>query len=601
MQKVTKFLENYVEWVVLGIAVLFVGYVVYAYFVTPIVTAQVAGTPVTPADADITVANGSAAALQRAMDGVKGNVPKFDVPDFTAGVASDLRLDGTKPQLIVAAYDYQPVKLPSVSTGPENAAETVQALPVPPAATILAVEHGLSTLLLPTNAGGVAPPTPAQPAAGTAASAGGGAAAAPAPGATQADVDWVSVIASISQKDLADQWRKSLGKQGDPTAWKFSVAQINTEVLTVTLYRSEQDASGNWSSPVAIDRLKNNLLPAMKDRDLVNYAANHAADITTPAFWPQAPAPSGATYKDPTTVLQGLINPTAAAPAAGAVPAPAAAPAAPAGGAAGAAGAPGATPPALPTPPNSGDPDIFKVGPAIDALKGVVPVAETGAFLPGDPALPAGDLLLNLYDTSLQAGKTYRYSIDYTIQNPTLNAPVSRLAKKEWAAQTALAAPMSAPSPAVAIPLRTFLFAGNSAGGPNDTFSFDVYTWAAGSWLKHTYKSLNPGDLIGGVDPAADFSTKYTYVDYRVRAAHYYVTLLDPQGKVVIWDAAANFNDPKHREKDNWVAASAAAVAGGAGGAAAQPGTPAPAPAQTPGGVKPALPPGQDSRLPPGL
>jgi hypothetical protein len=599
MQKVTKFLENYVEWVVLGLAVLFVGYVVYAYFVTPIVTAQVGTAAVTPADADNAVAAGSATVLQNKMDAAKGNVPKFDVPDFTAGVNSDLRLDGTKSQLIVAAYDYQPVKLPSVENNTQNTAEMVQALPVPPAAQILAVEHGLSTLLLPPNAGGLPAPGAAQPPAAPAAPAGAGGGAGPAapaaPGATQADVDWVSVIASISQKDLADEWRKTLGKQGDPTGWKFSNAQISTEILTVTLFRSEQDASGKWSTPVAIDRLKNNLMPVMKDRDLVSYAVNHAADITTPTFWPQAPAPSGATYKDPTTVLTNLINPPApATPPAGATPVPAAGGATPTGAAGGTAAggtAAGTTAaPTLPPPPNSGDPDIFKVGAAIDALKGVVPVAETGAFLPGDASAPTADILLNLYDTSLQAGKTYRYTIAYTIQSPAWTAPVARLTKPEWATQVSLAAPVSAPSPAVTIPTRTFVFAGSPNGSANDTFSFDVYTWAAGAWLKHAYRNLNPGDLVGALESNADFSTHYTYVDYRVRGAHYYVTLLDPQGKVVIWDAAANFNDPKHHEKDTWVAASAAAAAAPGAAGAAQP-APPPAPAPAPTGGNKTLPP----------
>ena len=56
MEKVIKFLESYVQWVAMGIAVLWIAWVGYAYWLTPSTSVEVAGQRLEPGKVDEFVA-----------------------------------------------------------------------------------------------------------------------------------------------------------------------------------------------------------------------------------------------------------------------------------------------------------------------------------------------------------------------------------------------------------------------------------------------------------------------------------------------------------------------------------------------------------------
>src|SRR3954468_2340181 len=84
MQKVTEFLEKYVQWVALGLGGLYLLWMVYVNFLGPSpVTVQVPGadSPLPPGQVDEYVRDGIASKLKSRMDEakpIKINVPNFD-------------------------------------------------------------------------------------------------------------------------------------------------------------------------------------------------------------------------------------------------------------------------------------------------------------------------------------------------------------------------------------------------------------------------------------------------------------------------------------------------------------------------------------------
>src|SRR4051812_38173573 len=87
MKKFLPYLERYVQWVALGLGVLFVFYMVYAYVITPPVNATLNGKSVDLGNVDHVTREGPARELETAIqngpaNGIDAITVKPVLPDF---------------------------------------------------------------------------------------------------------------------------------------------------------------------------------------------------------------------------------------------------------------------------------------------------------------------------------------------------------------------------------------------------------------------------------------------------------------------------------------------------------------------------------------
>jgi len=81
MEKVTQFLEKHVQWVVLGLAVLFLGYMAYSNLYQSPVKVTLNGQEMLPAEINEQIVNGP---VNRINADLKKDPPVMPVPDFVA-------------------------------------------------------------------------------------------------------------------------------------------------------------------------------------------------------------------------------------------------------------------------------------------------------------------------------------------------------------------------------------------------------------------------------------------------------------------------------------------------------------------------------------
>ncbi|MGD1275660.1 MAG: hypothetical protein ABR964_00380 [Tepidisphaeraceae bacterium] len=545
MQKILQFLEKNVEWLALGLGVLFLGWAAWTYLIIPPVSNVVGGIVMTPGNVDDEIWNTSGERLDTAIKGA--TPPSFKVDDFPKTVAQGLALPPGQP-LPPLVWDFQPAQ-PGATPGANNVASgpMITQLPVLPPAKPLMVVHGQTTIVpmpapLATNA-----PTPAAVAAPSA----------------HKDIHWTTIAFTIPIAPLSDQWTKAFGpnKPGEP--WKLPDTQHNTEIIAVTAYRSEKLPGGGWSEEKEVPRLLNNVLqpfPVRRRIDQINFqswAANHSTDIATPLFPTRAPEPAGTVWKDPLMILQGLMSavgtPANPAPA---NPAPAAPRRVVSSGIEGGAGEEDtSTTPTTPTPgmPASSVAVTLMNEPKVDPVRPLPTALPAAPQANLNPAATTTDLLVYLHDDQVTPGKTYRYCIAYMLLNPLFGKPADRAANKAWVDQLDLLSEKSDYSPEVTIEPQTFFYcAAANQPKPGFPFPFDVFTWASGLWQKHTF-TVNPGDAIGTVADGVDYSTGCTYVDGRVHSRQFHVTIVDDSGQTSIRRADLDSNSSDHKLKQQWV------------------------------------------------
>jgi len=584
MQKITQFLEKNVEWIAVGAGVLFLFWMAYLYLLLPPVSKKVSDQVLTPDNVEQWMAQGPAANLANLM--ANSRVPSFTVEDFTSAVTNGLQLDSLRPNELASAWDFHPVQLANMPGSPQNTSkEAVTQMPVLPNARPLLIASGQSTVT--------------QNATTT---------------ANRTDLDWITGAFVIPAAPLLKQWTDCYGpaKRGQP--WKLLPTQLNTEFLTVTVWRSEKLPDGTWSPEAAVKPLFNIQLqayPAANDRNaeaqFVSYAARQMGDIATPAFPTIAPPPSGTVWKDPVTILHDKMAPaTPATPAAPPAesgllfPAPSnsgtfVTVAGPYGGG-GPPGPPGrgGPPPNMipqqfmrPMPPPQAVPVPVAPPPVVaqstdptvaftsDKLPALAPVEMTSPFNPGIFTKDSPDILIFFNDGTAQPGKTYRYRAEYSLLNPLFNKAKEHVAKEHeaWIEQLALASGKSDYTPEMTLPQKTYLFCNRTIAPAGRTgFPFEVFTWADGLWRKQTFSAL-PGDLIGGMNNNYDFSTGFTYVDGARRAGKFFVTLVDDSGIAEVREASKDTNSPEHKTKTQLVdQQTAAAAAPAENGVTAAPG-----------------------------
>jgi hypothetical protein len=601
MQKVVQFLEAKVEWFALGIALLFLGWTVWAYLINDPAQVVVENTPVGPASIDKFIADHSLQKLHSIMD-PNAPIPDMRVGDYPGALKTKIALEPLQaPQLAAGSFDYEPfdvTNMPGVTTkmGPP-----VVSLPTLPPAQPLLTAAALDTIApaQPNNAQPNNPPPAPGGAPGEAASSG-------------KDIRVVVAAFTIPWNELYSQWQNSFGPAKAGQQPRLQPAEF--QIVAVTAYRSER-VNDKWSPDEQISILNGANLPPYpaagnKNAETAYLVAlkNHSNTLVAPDF-PTVTA--GVVWKDPTQLLPGTSNQPAApeqsgtgnenyrtanmseqlggnssgkdssggdssggslsglyAQGYGRAPGPI-------GGPPGRGGPPLGIPrgPYQPAPnpqqqqapeqPTIIPPAPGTVDPVLKLVSSIPspapqPPTTTAKINLTSPTVNAKspDLCLYIIDETAEAGRTYRYKISYKALNPLYNKPPEHVpaAHAAWVSQFDLEARASAYSPEIQVPQQTAFFCGKGqpSASAKNSFPFDVFTWTNGKWKKGTFVA-SLGDPIGGVDGAVDYATGWTFADQHNQHNKRWITLVDDEGAVDMRDASQDSSSPDYKKYTQWV------------------------------------------------
>lgn len=560
MQKTLDILEKNVQWIVLGLAALFLVWVAYGYVITPPAEVKIGNRLVTPGEVALVVKS-SADELESQ---IKENKPvSFPTPDLVTAWRDHF----AKPfgiELASAYFTSQPMSSEFVGPGTSTpGAPTIAALPQPPAPQLLPPMTGLSSVvtqapIIPQNGnanGNGIPPAPP----------------APVPAAASAkDTVWITQPAVISARALDDALLKPFNAPPNAAPNPAIGAFYNTMILRVVLEREQstgtKDGVPTWpAAGVEIGELS-------AEQPFMMAVPGSSADMNTKyqyIDWAKAnqtllcnPLFYQVTAGDPWTLPQ---QPAPAAP--GAIP-PAAPPAgapAPANTPAPAAAQPGGVPAPANTPasatPNSaglripGSASYAPVDPNRPPGEGWPP-GRNPRFMQRNPGMimpPGGngnnagvinpfnlntDILVWVIDETVTPGQTYRYRIKYEIKNPVFD--VKQMAPDKLTQELVITSPPSNWGDPIKAPPITKFWLSNAQ---KDQADLDVFQYVNGEWKKNNLKA-SPGDVIPG--------TNLTLVDVRpVEPGHgggdKYVLLTSDTGDILRHDLNADKADPDYQ------------------------------------------------------
>lgn len=593
MKKILDLLEQKVQWIVLGLALLYAGYITYYYVVTPRVTVEVNGTPLTPGDIDKFTLSNVGNALKTHMQSPKvvatASAPSY-VADFQANMGYTKDSNPAWPDAAVVIQNLPKFKSTDSEPGPDvgpkpgaNNQGVADLIKLTPAKLTVPPRVGLSTVTAP-NAG----------AAALVANAG-------------QDKSWVTVMFEIDPKQLAAAW---------------DMAKIpkelsgNTQFVQVVMERQELGADGKWGPTTIVPTLPFiTLMPLPKENaeaqdinSFFNWAKGHTRDILQPDFYtvvkgdnwaPPGVAVAGAAPAAPAFRAEDHLKDTqaqlllltleqrrAVAELKAKQPAPARGPAR------GPTRPPRSTP--TPTPPAGGDapPAEYNFGtdtstdrpisyqaadqnppaavdgaaedpnagnaPAPQAQQGNFPMPQ-GMFDPQtwvsqNPAIP--HIVGWAHDDTATPGQTYRYRVTYRLKNPIYFA--AGFAKDPANAKIfSVASPPSEWSQNVRISSTINFFVARRGAAPNSV-SADVFRRQGGAVKRKTFE-VTAGDMIGGQDGGVDYTTGFTMVDIRQdpRTEEIYVLLMDSSGTIQRRDFSAEQQDQNFKLLQGQAAAGA--------------------------------------------
>lgn len=542
MQKTLDILEKNVQWIVLGIAALFLIWAAYAYVLTPPATVKI-GSQVATADNVAVAVQQTANKLDRQ---IKESKPvSFPTPDLV----TDWQHHMNNPFAIELARGW-------IDSPPDMQGETapttnglqgphIAELPKLPPAVLQAVAVGLSS---------VDPQAPNIPQ--NAAPAGNGNAQ-PAAQPQTKDVAWVTVPAVIAAGPFKDAMLAPFkGAQVPP---QFNTI-YNTTLLQVVLERQQSngvDANGAPTFPAPDSKNTTVIGPLIADKtfaqslpdktakadagyQFIQWAQQNQGFIATPAFYrvekgdqwqaPQLPAPGQNGAAAP-----GANPPTTApnaAPAAQVAPAP-----------------------MQPNPAEMRTKDAatsaedrflqnrrwspFGGGRGMMPQQGMNPGGGNGNAVI-NPFAPT-DILIWATDETATPGLTYRYRILYVMKNPVFGS--QNIAPPNLTGQLAIDSPPSNWSDPIKVPPTTKFWVAGVPG--RDSAQLDVFQYKDGDWNK-TNPKLSPGDEVPGTD--------LTLVDVRSDEAHShdrYVLLTSNTGDMIRRDAKQDESDPDHQQMLN--------------------------------------------------
>jgi hypothetical protein len=561
MEKTLEILEKNVQWIVLGLAALFLGWVAYTYVVKPPAIVKLGNKLVVAADIDPKIHDGPVTQLQTAIKSTEQVA--FAAPDLVTPWQEHMQ--GPIGVALGPIWDVLPPKGgPIIDDGPRNKIH-ITSLPQLAKADVVGSVAGMSV---------VQPQNPAANAAG----------ANPGPQNVAANKDllWVTSFGTISGKLLTQALLAPLKDQHIDHATFDNI--YNTTLLEVTLQRQQSigiNAQGGPQfpnsekgietvAPLTIYLATLQPLPSekadTKDKyDYLTWAQQNGQLIATPAFYPVV---AGTPWAPPP-------NP-ANAPAGGPATAPGDKTTQP-------AGAPAAPPDAPASPPAAGNTKASFTAPGRSnatfapfdasrpegsAFPGGDPRFREGAgggfppggfppggapFNPGangnpnaavagliSPFAPIADIQIWGHDENVKTGQTYRYRFIYKMKNPVF--AIQNQAAANIINIFSIVSPPSDWTAAVTVPDTTKFWLSQIARIDLGA-KMDVFRWENGQWTVRKNVNVSPGDTIPG--------TAVTVVDIRTADPRgqkdKYVLLVGDSGDLRQRNLNDDVNDPEHQ------------------------------------------------------
>lgn len=602
MEKVTQFLEKNVEWIALGLGGLFLLWVLWAYVITPPVQVQIDGRQLTLGEVDRHIRDNAARRLQQAIDDpTRPNYVFERLENRYAEIMSNS--DRKAPNLSGTQFAWvmPPLNLDIIGQDREDGLEQifVEALPKLPAPRFVnkvvdgqptseqAVGRGRSLVMIPD----VAPPQlvvggqanqPVQPPFNP---------NDPNQPVQQVDRLWVSALATIPGKGIADAFQESKVFQVAPNA--------TTIFLRIEVEREELLPGGSWGNATMVPSLAINPLPPLPadaQREMAfayaDWAEQNVITILKPPFYPIL---KGSTWHKPgepepvLPVMDDLRRDTPDPTVDGRRPPRTTRDPSvrePAGRDRPSRGGRGNNAPRdtdrpisaadgtirfHQVPPNPGDdypPDYYGGNPGMNPgsrqpgglVAAQVPPLVTRKF---QPSAEMPDVEIWFHDDSVESGKTYRYRVRYRMLNPIFGLfNVSR--PDNLTEQFALTSEWSQWSQPIGLDSLVQYFVYGWRPNAN-TVNFEVFKWENGIWQSEIFQNLQPGDMIGGTrqknNQAVDFTTGVTVVDIREDARREtFVLLVDSQGNLLTRSFRQDQGSSEYRDLRDKVRQDAAAA-----------------------------------------
>lgn len=627
MKKILDFLEQNVQWVVVAVGVLYLGFMAWTFVINSPVSVKIDNETLGPGDVDKLIVDKP---VQTLTD-LRSRPPKFPIPKL--GWADDFKaamdMSRTKPVELNGKpwVDAIVVALP---VGGENIFDVVNAqpiaeLPTVPPAVMGPLASGASNVVTPAAPNGV-------------------------------DKNWAVATFKIPNKEIAAAFAEV----------KLQKGFYSTAVLDVQLMRQELKSDGSWANDTPIAHLPIAKLVPLPGKDakvdeqkqFLVWAGQNQKEILQPEFYkwlkgdpidiptseapavavPAAPAQAGLPDFDPNRVeytpdeikqmtpeqrkqwqkavkekedkerndRKGKRPPSGRGGGKGGKGGGAAGGGArsvddgdmPAndlpddvidpynpkpsvffpiyfqqdrgrgGGGGGRPGGGGMPPgggrpiPPGPPPVNGAPPPYYPGNPG----GGAEPNKDAPATAPAfacptsffDPSTPPETWDGWAFDETVQAGRTYRYRVVYSIKSPVFNSP-NAVKDKAMANVLAIASTPGEWSKPVKIASRTSFYISSNFADNANAVKFQVFVWQNGAKREKTFE-VAPGDMIGGVDNGIDFSTGDTLVDIGrdVRTEKSYVLIADSAGNLTRRNFDEDKKNPAWEEDKRAVAVGAA-------------------------------------------
>src|SRR5258708_5511236 len=149
MQKITKILEQYVQWIALALGAAFLLWMVYGYIIKPPIISTVSGVPLTPGEIDQRIKEGPVEKLRSAI--ANPSTPTIPEIDFVSPLAKDLT---QPPDAVVLNGPWSGIPLVSkaaIEQPKPNGPVVIQVVKLPkvPAPTALQFSQGRSNVTIP--------------------------------------------------------------------------------------------------------------------------------------------------------------------------------------------------------------------------------------------------------------------------------------------------------------------------------------------------------------------------------------------------------------------------------------------------------------------
>jgi len=581
MKKVITFFEGYAQWLALGVAVLWLGYVGYTYwYKAPVAVEASSLTPATVDPHVLEVSN----RLLRDMEDPGTQVHGYGV--VNANFPEKLAMQDVPPVVLGSFFGAQ--HLGPIDMGPKQAVATADRATLPvldDVLTMRGVSSGMSQVVLPAPDAQPGQPPPLNVNGQT------------------AGIIWTTTSAEFNQKAFAAAWAKA----------KLPPIFQTTEFMRVQLVRQEL-VDDQWTDQQVIKELPVHPLkpwpPAPPDqKDYEDWAATSPADIVEPAFYEviagvasdpwhtvnmqivTAPvvqqreiAYDPATMKPRTPEEQKLKDaydkqkadqerqarlakrqqwmqqhPTPPADSGG-------------GGAPPSRGGKSYLPISVaendgPVSPRVPPRPLFRgrpmeapsANPNVPMQPGQpIPAPEPNKTLPTAPFNPSQvqDTEVWAHDDTAQSGHTYRYMLKLSMKNPLYGT--DNVAKDQADADKYTIEAQTEWSAPVTVPVNSHYYIVNN-GGFNQVVQVEIFTWDKGQWTSKVVR-VQPGDSIPGTGCAV-VDTRKDYFRDQIR-----VLVRDDHGAVLSRTDKGDQADPDYKRLSDLVKAAQPPPAANAGG-----------------------------------